>query len=441
MSATAAARILGREGGFVCALEAGSGSLTGRERARKRRGSMTTASRHESRVYFSDVARAHWRWDCVSEGDGSDSGPLKDEFDNALAAFEKTVDGRKDAVARVMDSYWCQQQASGVALVEVSSSKPHGPLRSAAKRLGFWHPIPEYRVYRESDWVTVEYAKLASLLHECDVLAIKARWGLEGLHQAVVMPWLMAVEEHILGFIERDWRRRKQPQETSQSQAGRGPTDGESAEIERASFYNAVLLELNRIEDYYQQAGEKRARLHFVSSMLTFGVLIVIALGFLSAGVFALFGLLDLHDSDIRRFYASMAAGAIGAIVSVLMRMSGVHGSDFKIDHELGSDGVRRLGAFRPLVGAVSGVVVALLVQTTLVASQSGSVTTAFFAVVAFLAGFSERWTKVMLDGAMRTVDRPGSDAQAAPPLTHPNGSRVLTAATDAKSPHLPERV
>jgi hypothetical protein len=48
-----------------------------------------------------------------------------------------------------------------------------------------------------------------------------------------------------------------------------------------------------------------------------------------------------------------------------------------------------------------------LLVQTTLVASQKGSVTTAFFVVVAFLAGFSERWTRVMLAGAMRTVAPP----------------------------------
>jgi hypothetical protein len=144
--------------------------------------------------------------------------------------------------------------------------------------------------------------------------------------------------------------------------------------------------------------------------MLTFGVLIVALAGLVSAGVLALFGLLDLHEPAVRRFYASMAAGATGAIVSVLMRMSGVHGNEFKIDHELGSAGVRRLGAFRPLIGAVSGVVVALLAQTTLVATQSASVTTAFFIVVAFLAGFSERWTKVMLEGAMRTVEKPAGD-------------------------------
>src|SRR5437773_484892 len=35
--------------------------------------------------------------------------------------------------------------------------------------------------------------------------AIKARWGLEGIHEAVVIPWLMAVEVHVLGYIERNW--------------------------------------------------------------------------------------------------------------------------------------------------------------------------------------------------------------------------------------------
>jgi hypothetical protein len=366
----------------------------------------TVSAERGERVSFSDVARAHYRWDRDTDGNGS-ARAHKTEFDNALAAFEKTVELRKDAEVRVLDSYWCQKQASGVALVEIRSAKPPGALRSLAGWLRLWHPIPEYRLFRESDWVTVEYSKLANLLHECDVLAIKARWGLEGLHQAVVMPWLMAVEKHIFGFIERDWRKQHQPQDTTTPAADK-PKETSCEEPDCATFYGEVLRELNRIEDYYQQAGEKRARLHFVSAMLTVGVFIVLLAGFASAGLLALFHLLHLHDPAVRRFYASIAAGALGAIVSVLMRMSGVGHGDFKIDHELGSAGVRRLGAFRPLVGAVSGAIVALLVQTTLVASQNGSVTTAFFVVVAFLAGFSERWTKVMFEGAMRTVERPG---------------------------------
>jgi hypothetical protein len=391
------------------------------------------------RVCFSDVARAHWRWDRVADGNGSASAAQKTDYDNTLVAFEETVETREDVEVRVLDSYWCQKQASGVALVEVRSSKAPGLLQSAAARLGLWHPIPEYRVYRESDWVTVEFPKLANLLHECDVLAIKARWGLEGLHQAVVMPWLMAVEEHILGFIERDWRRRQQPQEQNEHPRARADkkddTSTEREELDRMSFYNEILRELNRIEDYYQQAGEKRARLHFVSAMLTFGVLIVILGGLASAGALAPFGLLHPHEPTVRRFYASMAAGGVGAIVSVLMRMSRLPGTggDFKIDHELGSAGVRRLGALRPLVGAVSGVVVALLVQTTLVASQNGSVTTAFFVVIAFLAGFSERWTRVMFAGAMRTVEKPGDGNQE--PATMQPGRQSSLGASHAPPP------
>jgi hypothetical protein len=376
----------------------------------------------DRRVSFADVTRSHWEWDQASNGaantataPAAGADVLKTAFDNMLAAFESSVDPRDDADVRVVDSYWSSKHASGVALFEINSSSTLGPIRRTAKALRLWHPLPEYRIYRESDWITVEYSALASLLHECDVLAIKARWGLEGLHQAVVMPWLMAVERHVFGFIERDWLRvTRSPNGDGSKARGEKLEEGHSAEVERGLFHKEVVRELNRIEDYYQQAGSKRARLHFVSAMVTLGLAIVVVAAAFLAGVLALFGLLHLHDPAIRRLYAAIGAGAIGAIVSVLMRMSGVGRNEFKIDHELGAGGVRRLGALRPLVGAVCGAVIALLVQTTLVAGQHGAATAtmAFVIVIAFLAGFSERWTKVMLDGAMRTVE-PTDDGDA----------------------------
>jgi hypothetical protein len=171
-----------------------------------------------------------------------------------------------------------------------------------------------------------------------------------------------------------------------------------------------MVGELNRIEDYYQAAGEKRARLHYVTGMTLLGTIFVIAAALAAGVALELFGLLDLHEAGVRRFYACLAAGAVGAVVSVLMRMSG-RGGGFTIDHELGAVGVRRLGAFRPLIGAVSGVVVSFLVQTSLVPIDQSSLSIEFYVVVAFLAGFSERWTKVVLDGAMRTVEPTGDAA------------------------------
>ena len=84
------------------------------------------------------------------------------------------------------------------------------------------------------------------------------------------------------------------------------------------------------------------------------------------------------------------------------MRMSG-RGS-FAIDHELGAREVVLVGAYRPIIGAVSGIVVYFLVQTTILPLDTSTLTLEFFVVLSFLAGFSERWTRMVLDGAMRTI-------------------------------------
>ena len=84
------------------------------------------------------------------------------------------------------------------------------------------------------------------------------------------------------------------------------------------------------------------------------------------------------------------------------MRMSGP--GSFVIDHELSRWEVTLFGAYRPVIGSVSGIVVYFLFQTPLIPIEQSALTLPFFVVVAFLAGFSERWTTMMLSGAMRTV-------------------------------------
>lgn len=368
-----------------------------------------------ARTSFSDVARAHWHWDVELGGAGaSERTEARRAFEALLAEFERTEVKREEVErGRLADDYWCRHEASGVALAEIWR---HGhalpPHRRVLKWLRLWHPIPEYRIYRQTDWVTVEYPELANLLHECDVLAVKAHWGLEGIYQAVVLPWLMSVEKHVLGFIESAYRKRDAERAT---QPGRQPTVSAAVRKERAKaqrdFCREIQKELSRIEDYYQRAGEKQARLHYLAGMVLFGVVIVAIAGLASAGALAAFSLLDLHHGGVRRFYACMAAGAVGAIVSVLIRMGGYRGG-FNIDHELGSAGVRRLGAMRPLIGAISGVAVSLIVQTSLVPIRQRALTFEFYVIAAFLAGFSERWTKVVLDGAMRTIEKVGDDGK-----------------------------
>jgi hypothetical protein len=388
----------------------------------------------EVRTSFSDVARAHWRWDVelVRRGAGpSELADARRAFEDALAEFEQTELGS----GRLADDYWCQHEASGVGLGEIPTPEDGARrLRRLAERLRLWHRIPQYRIFRQTDWATVEFPQLANLLHECDVLAVKAQWGLEGIYQAVVLPWLMSVEKHVLGFIESESRRQNpdlpahptgaptpKAGATHKTQAAKASRQREEHERKRLAaaridkFCRQIQLELSRIEDYYQRAGEKQARLHYATGMLMIGIPIVALAGLASAGAFAAFGVLDLHHFGVRRFYACMAAGAVGAIVSVLIRMGG-HRGGFNIDHELGSSGVRRLGAFRPIIGAIFGVIISLLVTTTLVPIKHSALTFHFFVIAAFLAGFSERWTKVVLDGAMRTIAKVDDNQEQATP-------------------------
>jgi hypothetical protein len=361
-------------------------------------------------VSFSDVARAHFHWDVATEG--AERTEARKEFHDKLSSFEH------QSGADVVDAYWCQRQASAVALARARPPERPGFLTRMGRHLRGKDETPEFRLYRVTDWVTADVRKLADLLHDCDVLAIKAIWGLEGIPRAVVMQWLLAVEAHILGFLERD-PRDEPATERGERNGGKGPGAKEPATAsELELLHKRVLAELNQIEDYYQAAGTKRARLRYVRGMLVFGLPLVVLFAVLFGIGFYIFGVLSFYDEGVRTFFACMMAGAIGAIVSVVIRMSGRgKGPEFTIDHELGSAGVMELGALRPLIGAVFGIVLALLVQTFLVPVDEQELSLELFVVLAFLAGFSERWARIVLQGAMRTVS-PADDNDASPAPT-----------------------
>jgi RsiW-degrading membrane proteinase PrsW (M82 family) len=376
-------------------------------------------------VSFSDVVRAHYEWDAAArEGDAEKTRIARRRFSEKLVAFEDRFE------VDLVDAYWCRKEASAVALVE-TRKRESGALRRAFRRVFRVSEAPDFRLFRVTDWVTGDTRKLADALHKCDVLAIKATWGLEGFQRTVVMQWLLAVEVHVLGFIESEWQHARglagtpgstgielgsDSDETDAPEAksdrrrspGRRATDTAAARLEHA--YRGTLRELNKVEDYYLQAGQKRARLRYVEGMFLIGIPAVALAAVVAGAILAIFGLFDPDAPGVRRFYACMAAGAFGAIVSVLMRMAG-HRGGFTIDHELGAVGVMRLGSFRPFIGAVSGVVLSFLIQTPFLQLDEQSFDIELFVVVAFLAGFSERWTKVVLDGAMRTIDDGGDPA------------------------------
>src|SRR5207249_284895 len=112
------------------------------------------------------------------------------------------------------------------------------------------------------------------------------------------------------------------------------------------------------------------------------------------------------HRANTQTFFACYAMGAIGALVSVMTRMASASGRSFTIDYEVGRRAIRRLGSFRPFIGAIFALVLYFALRGNLlqVKPASGQATIYYYAALAFLAGFSERWAKVVLGSAERVL-------------------------------------
>ena len=176
--------------------------------------------------------------------------------------------------------------------------------------------------------------------------------------------------------------------------------------------------ELVAIERYYGVRRSGRARfVYFTGMMVGAFASALVASGL--AFAFWLTGWFEgSHVQSLQAFFVSYAAGGIGAIVSVMFRMS--DSDKFELDYEVGRPTVRRLGSFRPFVGAVFGVAMYFLIASGLPQVELPADEQAFFyyGTVAFLAGFFERRTS----GDLR---QRREDARAQP---RPGRTRTATA-------------
>jgi hypothetical protein len=323
---------------------------------------------------FSDLVRAHFRRE--QERRGSDAARLaeaEDEFRRRLEQFERE-EGRIGSV------YWSTRNASAVALTIGSPHRQHNPLVDTEMTV---------RLHRLTDWVVDDADTIAEVLHEADVLAIRVSEILRGTSERIALRWIFAVEEHLLGHIERCGH-------------VEAPKDEAVATAQRH--------ELARIEEYYLRAGAKAARIVYLSGMMI-GSLLIVAGCAIAAAILASNPAQWTEESQA--LLLCTGAGAVGALVSVLSRMSS--GSDkFSIDFEVGRPLLRRLGLYKPLVGSVFGVALYFLLASGLLMTNPPSGNRIYFyGIIAFFAGFSERFTGVIFGDAQRLVSGGGSAPSA----------------------------
>jgi hypothetical protein len=311
---------------------------------------------------FAELVRVHYDWE------------QRPSENRAHERYRKTLSNFEICEGAVTHVYWSKKRASAVALTV-----------KRRNRIAEWFFDGDaiIRLHRVTDWLAPEY-RIADLLHHCDTLAIKVSQVLRGTTERIAMQWIYAVQSHLLGYLER--------------------TNENPPKKELDAIVKSQASELIQIERYYAQAGEKAARIVYFWGMMVGAVLS----GLFGVGLAAILrseGWFDQpHTLETQTFFVCFAAGGLGAIVSVLMRMSS---NRFRVDFEVGRATVRRLGSFRPFIGAVFGMALYFLFQSELLRTtlpQEQSTSFFFFGILAFLAGFNERWTNVLFGKAEKTI-------------------------------------
>jgi hypothetical protein len=311
---------------------------------------------------FSDVVWAHYVWE-RDRSEGKVRADRREAYEEKLETFRK-------AEGDVTHVYWSTRGASAVAMTE-KRKRERSLLREADDVI---------RLHRVTDWVARDTSGVADVLHECDALAIRVGEILRGPSERIAMRWILCVEEHLLGFFERS--------------GGEAPDPAAAA-----ALVASERDELRRIEQYYRRAAGQAGRIVYFTGMLI-GVAAVALLAALTTVPLAIFGVFGSpYETDVGVVYLCFGAGALGALVSVMYRLR--PGGSFNLDVEVGRPLVRRLGMFRPFVGATFGLLVYAMLESGVLLVQTDSEKQhLYFAVAAFFAGFSERWVHVVIQDA-----------------------------------------
>jgi hypothetical protein len=348
----------------------GERSLRGALRRRRKR-------RAERSVSFPELVWVHHlRQQELQDGQyGPYDGPAEKRYRDFVARFE-AINGE------IVSQYWCTTEASGIAL-----TIKRRPLLLA----------DTVRLHWATDWSTKEKPKLMRLLYECETLAVKVQEVLRDTSRRLAIQSLFNVISFLLAFAE----------------SPRSNDDRAIAEVARSTRAG-----LREIDEYYCNAAARSGQIVYVGGMLLGMVppLLISIAGWIVVG--------DNHSSAVGIGLLCFSAGAVGALMSVMSRLSS---GKVSIDWEFGKDTLRTLGSLRPFVGAVFGLITYLALKSGVIgidlANKAGS--SYYYVVFSFAAGFSERLAQDMLLGT--TLESVVGRAQSEPEKTETRGETGLT--------------
>jgi len=310
---------------------------------------------------FAELIYAHHAW-WREMRDGTLTRRTQEHYDQVREAFQQ-------AHGQIVRAYWCVNVESAVVLTE--------------RKPGFLGSTPRCSFHRETEWATHDCPEVATELHRCDELAVRATTVLTGVRQRICMNLVMAAAEHLVALADRG--------------------AGEQASPPSPDLVDQERDALARAEAYYKEAANGQAQIVYFAGMTA----VVLAVG-----VFAALWLSLSWTTGC----AALVAGAIGAVISVIQR---INSGSFELDYDVGRRYALFLGGLRPLIGGAFAMAIAFaftggLLHLPLSETESPGGRRLALLVVSFLAGFSERWAQDTLVSAVPWVKK----AEAPSPKT-----------------------
>jgi hypothetical protein len=321
-----------------------------------------TTSKATRRVTFPDLVRIHHRW---RKTVGLESGATPAEREAVEVEYHAALDTFEEEHGQIVSAYWCADFESAVAL---SAGSPRtGRLRRLRA------PAPKF--HRVSDWATKDDPEVARMLHQCDELAIRCAEVLRGRSRRICIQLVMTSACHLLSLV-----------------------DARHVRTDPKKHRDAVAdekRELELVAEDYRQAANGDAQLIYFGGM-------ALGVGFIALLYVVARGILQGEDVQDATIIGCCVAGAVGAVVSVIAR---VNSGSFDLDADVARGYTLFLGALRPLIGSIFGVLTYFAVTSGFVEifkiPPDGIKQFYFLCVIAFGAGFSERWAQDTLTGGL----------------------------------------
>jgi hypothetical protein len=355
----------------------------------------------DGRVTFHFVAHAWFRV-CDSALSDEDRQHFEDLFPRLVKAFSGPRGG-------VITSYFCRNIQVAAALTDIDTAARLGegvPTHHEHAKQPEAHPsglLARYRARRRrrererrergeatssaihlepmsgqpADW------KAKEILFRCLDLHNRALQFLTPKPRKICMRMVFGIVVALLGALD-------QP-----ASAVGGRSRPFSADLTAVEALEAQLEQARR---YYDRSAQHQAQYEYFVGMV-FG-LVALLVGVVVVGLLA-------HGDMLKEpLLAAPLAGGAGALVSVMTRMTR---GQLVVNYESGRRTIRLIGAMRPVIGALFGGALYLLLAgglVTLAQTPENDATKLlyFYTAIAFLAGFSERWAQDVVAGAETAI-------------------------------------